>query len=191
MTDVEMKPAPENKRKRTASSATSGGGKKQKLSNVRKIGVPVNRLGSQWIENISDFDSIIVLESRRSRRTGWRSSVPSWSSSSFRSDTTSRRSKSRSESQTIQHPAARSQTRVFRSRLTLCAHSCWDSKLRTLWHCCDLRICSWRRLKWKTSLRGETISVLQSVSLALDLKAHQWLILESFFRSVGWQRWTH
>lgn len=41
-----MKAAPENKRKRTASSTKNGGGKKQKLTNVRKIGVPVNRLGS-------------------------------------------------------------------------------------------------------------------------------------------------
>lgn len=42
--DVEMKPAVEIKRKRTASSTQTGGGKKQKLGNVRKIGVPVNRL---------------------------------------------------------------------------------------------------------------------------------------------------
>lgn len=44
MVDVEMKAAPET-RKRTASTHGSGGGhKKQKLTAVRKIGVPVNRL---------------------------------------------------------------------------------------------------------------------------------------------------
>lgn len=44
MVDVEMKAAPET-RKRTASSNHGGGGhKKQKLTAVRKIGVPVNRL---------------------------------------------------------------------------------------------------------------------------------------------------
>lgn len=43
-----MKPAVENKRKRTASSSKVAGQKKQKLSNVRKIGVPVNRLGSHF-----------------------------------------------------------------------------------------------------------------------------------------------
>lgn len=47
MADVEMKPAPEVKRKRVASTTTSIGSKKQKLSNVRKVGVPVNRLGSR------------------------------------------------------------------------------------------------------------------------------------------------
>lgn len=44
--DVEMQAAPEVSRKRTASTATaqSEGGKKQKLSNIRKITVPVHRL---------------------------------------------------------------------------------------------------------------------------------------------------
>lgn len=39
-----MKTVPENKRKRTGSSTQNSGQKKQKLTNVRKIGVPVNRL---------------------------------------------------------------------------------------------------------------------------------------------------
>lgn len=43
--DVEMNTVPEIKRKRTGSSTQIGGNKKQKLTNVRKIGVPVNRLG--------------------------------------------------------------------------------------------------------------------------------------------------
>lgn len=43
MVDVEMKAVPET-RKRTASSTHGGGNKKQKLTAVRKIGVPVNRL---------------------------------------------------------------------------------------------------------------------------------------------------
>lgn len=46
MVDVEMKPPAENKRKRMSSSTQSAGSKKQKLSNVRKVGVPVNRLGN-------------------------------------------------------------------------------------------------------------------------------------------------
>lgn len=41
--DVEMKPVAEIKRKRTASSNQSGGVKKQKLTNSRKVSVPVHR----------------------------------------------------------------------------------------------------------------------------------------------------
>jgi hypothetical protein len=44
MMDVDMKAAPENKRKRTASSTQGANSKKQKLANVRKISVPVHRL---------------------------------------------------------------------------------------------------------------------------------------------------
>lgn len=59
-----MKAAPENKRKRTASSAQAGGTKKQKLTNVRKIGVPVNRLGLVYFQllkqNLNEFPSRIT-----------------------------------------------------------------------------------------------------------------------------------
>lgn len=44
--DCDKPPSVENKRKRTASSVQDGSTKKQKLTNVRKVGVPVNRLGS-------------------------------------------------------------------------------------------------------------------------------------------------
>lgn len=48
MDDVEMKSTPETNRKRSASLVHSNGHKKQKLANLRKIGVPVNRLGSKY-----------------------------------------------------------------------------------------------------------------------------------------------
>lgn len=50
-----MQPVVENKRKRTSSSIQSGNSKKQKLTNVRKVAVPVNRLDFLTIDESKIF----------------------------------------------------------------------------------------------------------------------------------------
>jgi len=65
--DVEMKTVPEIKRKRTGSSTHIGGNKKPKLRNVRKIGVPVNRitpLKENWLKIFSTIVEQLKLQIR-------------------------------------------------------------------------------------------------------------------------------
>jgi len=62
-----MKTVPEIKRKRTGSSTHIGGNKKPKLRNVRKIGVPVNRitpLKENWLKIFSTIVEQLKLQIR-------------------------------------------------------------------------------------------------------------------------------
>lgn len=54
---MEIQAAPEVSRKRTASKSapSEGGVKKQKLSNVRKITVPIHRLVNFYIKQYNEF----------------------------------------------------------------------------------------------------------------------------------------
>ncbi|CRL04062.1 CLUMA_CG017175, isoform A [Clunio marinus] len=72
MADVEMVTAPENPRKRTASSTQTKDFKKQKLTNVRKIGVPVNRISplkENWLKIFSPIVEQLKLQIRFNIKT--------------------------------------------------------------------------------------------------------------------------